>query len=106
MLNFENLTGDPALDVWTTGLPNLLSMGLNESNLIRVLDENSTYGILKKHKLDEASKYTREDLVKIADEGGVSYTASGSLMKAGESIIVMLTLQKPRRRTRSRSRSR
>ena len=73
----------------------LLSMGLNESKLIRVLDENSTYGILKKYKLDEVSKYTREDLVKIADEGGVSYTVSGSLMKAGESIIIMLTLQNP-----------
>jgi TolB-like protein len=95
VLNFENISGDPALDVWTTGLPKLLSMGLSESKLIRVMDENSTYGILKKHKLDEASKYTREDLVKIADEGGVSYTASGSLMKAGESIIVMLTLQNP-----------
>ena len=59
------------------------------------MDENSTYGILKKHKLDEAGKYTREDLVQIADEGGVSYTASGSLMKAGGSIIIMLTLQNP-----------
>ena len=74
----------------------MLSIGLQESKLVRVLDENSTYGILKKHKLDEAAKYTREDLVKVADEGGVSYTASGSLMKSGENIIIMLTLQKPR----------
>ena len=96
VLNFENLTGDPALEAWKTGLTKLLSMGLQESKLIRVLDENSTYGILKKHKLDEASKYTREDLMKIADDGGVSYTVSGSLMKAGGSIIVMLTLQNPR----------
>ena len=36
--------------------------------------ENSTYGILKRMKLDEAARYTREDLVKIADEGGVSHT--------------------------------
>ena len=71
-------------------------MGLNDSKLIRVLDENSTYGILKKHKLEEARKYTREDLAKIAGEGGVSYTASGSLMKAGGSIIIMVTLQNPR----------
>ena len=34
--------------------------------------------------------------MKVADEGGATYTASGSLMKAGESIIIMLTLQKPR----------
>jgi eukaryotic-like serine/threonine-protein kinase len=96
VLNFENISGDPALGVWATGMTKLLSMGLQESKLIRVLDENSTYGILRQHKLDEVSKYTREDLVKIADEGGVSYTVSGSLMKAGESIIVMLTLQNPR----------
>jgi len=96
VLNFENLTGDPALDYLKTGLTKLLTIGLQESKLVWVLDENSTYGILKKHKLDEAGKYTREDLVKIADEGGVSYTASGSLMKAGESIIILLTLQKPR----------
>ena len=96
VLNFENLTGDPSLEVWKAGLTKLLSMGLQESKLIRVLDENTTYGILKKHKLDEASKYTREDLEKIATEGGVSYTVSGSLMKAGGSTIVMLTLQNPK----------
>ena len=67
VLYFENLTGDPALGYLRTGLTKLLSMGFNESKLVRVLDENSTYGILKKHKLDEASKYTREDLVKIAE---------------------------------------
>jgi serine/threonine protein kinase/tetratricopeptide (TPR) repeat protein len=95
VLYFENLTGDPVLNYLKTGLTKLLTIGLEESKLVWVLDENSTYGILKKHRLDEASKYTREDLVKIADEGGVKYTASGSLMKAGESIIIMLTIQKP-----------
>lgn len=96
LLYLENLTGDPGLEVWKTGLAKLLTMSLSESKLVSVLDENSTYGILKRLKLDEAAKYTREDLVKIADEAGVGYTVSGSLMKAGESIIIMLTLQKPR----------
>ncbi len=97
VLNFENLTGDPALDVYKTGLTKLLSIGPQESKLIRVLDENTTYGILKKHKLEEASKYTREDLANVAAEGGVSYTVSGSLMKAGQSLIIMLTLQNPKK---------
>jgi serine/threonine protein kinase len=96
VLYFENLTGDPALDYLRTGLTKLLTVGLSESELLWVLDENSTYGILKRHKLDEAGKYTREDLVRIAEEGGVIYTISGSLMKAGNDIMIMLTLQKPR----------
>ena len=96
VLYFENLSGDPALGYIKTGLPKLLTYDLEESKLVRVLDENSTYRILKRHKLDEAGKYTREDLVKVADEGGVSYTASGSLMKAGESYIIVMTIQKPR----------
>ena len=60
------------------------------------LDGNRIYSILKKLNLDQAKKYTREDLVKVADEGRATYVASGSLMKAGESIVIMLTLQKPR----------
>ena len=96
VLYFENLTNDPALEVWKTGLTELLISELSQSKLIRVLDPNKTYGILKKLSLDQARKYTREDLIKVANEGGADYTASGSLMKAGESIIIMLTLQKPR----------
>jgi serine/threonine protein kinase len=96
LLYLENLTGDPALNVWKSGLAKLLTMSLAESKLVSVLDENSTYGILRSLKLDEAARYTREDLVKIADEAGVSHTVSGSLMRAGESIIILLTLQEPR----------
>jgi TolB-like protein len=95
VLYFENLSDDAALDVWKTGLTELLITELSQSKLIRVLDGNKTYGILKKFNLDQAKKYTREDLVKVANEGGATYTASGSLMKAGDSIIIMLTLQKP-----------
>jgi serine/threonine protein kinase/tetratricopeptide (TPR) repeat protein len=96
VLYFENLTGDPALEAWKTGLAEILIAELSQSKFIRVLDPNKTYGILKKFNLDQAKKYSREDLIKVAKEGGTAYTASGSLMKAGESIIIMLTLQKPR----------
>ena len=96
VLYFENLSGDPALEGWRTGLTELLIAELQQSKLIRVLDANRTYSILKKSNLDQAKKYTREDLIKVANEGQATYTASGSLMKTGASIIIMLTLQKPR----------
>ena len=95
VLYFHNLSGDPSLDPWTTGLTELLITDLSQSRRLRVIDGNRVYSILKKFKLDEAGHYSREDLVKVADEGGAAYTASGSLMTAGESIIIMLTLQKP-----------
>jgi eukaryotic-like serine/threonine-protein kinase len=96
VLYFENLSGDPALDVWRTGLTELLIASLSQSKLIAALDANRTYGILKQLGLDQAKKYSREDLIKVADAGKTTYTASGSLMKAGASLIIMLTLQRPR----------
>jgi tetratricopeptide (TPR) repeat protein len=96
ILNFENLSGDPALDILREGLARLINSGLAQSKLIYVLDPSGLYGILKKLNLDRSARYTRDDLVKVADEGGVSYISTGSLMKAGKDIVIMLTLQKPR----------
>ena len=95
VLYFENLSGDPSLDHLKEGLATLLNINLSQSKLIWVLDPSGLNGVLKKLKLEGAAKYTREDLIKVADEGGAGYTTTGSLMKAGESIVIMLTLQKP-----------
>jgi serine/threonine protein kinase len=95
ILYFENISGDKTLDAWKTGLSELLITKLSQSKFIRVLDANTIYGILRRLNLAEARKYTNEDLVKVANEGGASYTLSGSLMKAGDKIIINLTLQKP-----------
>ena len=95
ILYFENISGDKTLDPWKTALTELLITKLSQSKFIRVLDINSIFSILKKLNLDEAKKYTKEDLQKVANEGGASHTLSGSLMKAGETIIINLTLQKP-----------
>jgi TolB-like protein len=72
----------------------LLVTKLSQSKFIRILDINSIYSILKKLNLDEAKKYAKEDLQKVASEGGPSHSLSGSLMKAGDTIIINLTLQK------------
>ncbi len=95
VLYFENISGDKNLDAWKTGLTELLIAKLSQSKFINVLDGNTIYSILKKLNLDEARKYTKEDLLKIANEGGATHTLSGSIMKAGQNIILTLSLQKP-----------
>ncbi len=96
VLNFENLTGDPALDLWREGLARLLSIELSQSKLIGALDPSSLYGVLKKLGLDGTDKLTRDDLFRITGEASAAYTTTGSLMKVGENFVVILTVQKPR----------
>ncbi len=95
ILYFDNVSGDKSLDAWKTGLTELLITKLSQSKFINVLDGTTVYSILKKLNLDEAKKYTKGDLQKVAGEGGATHTLSGSLMKAGPNIIITLSLQKP-----------
>jgi tetratricopeptide (TPR) repeat protein/tRNA A-37 threonylcarbamoyl transferase component Bud32 len=95
VLYFENISGDKSLDAWKTGLTELLITKLSQSKFINVLSSDRIFGILKKLNLDEAKKYSTEDLIKVANEGGASHTLSGSFMKAGDNIIISLTLQQP-----------
>ena len=95
ILYFENNSGDKNLEFWKTGLTELLITKLSQSKFIKVLSSDSIYSILKKLKLDEAKKYTKEDLIAVANEGGATHTISGSIMKAEQNIIMTLTLQKP-----------
>jgi tetratricopeptide (TPR) repeat protein len=95
ILYFENISGDKSLDPWKTALTELLITKLSQSKFISVLDGNTIYSILKRLSLDKAKKYTKEDLLKIANQGKATYTLSGSLMKAGPNLIMTLSLQKP-----------
>jgi tetratricopeptide (TPR) repeat protein len=95
VLYFENISGDKGLDAWKTGLTELLITKLGQSKFINVLSSDRIFGILKKLNLDESKKYSTDDLIKVANEGGASHTLSGSLMKAGDNIIISLTLQQP-----------
>jgi eukaryotic-like serine/threonine-protein kinase len=98
VVNFENKTGDKELDKWSTGIRDLLITDLNQSKFIAVLSDSDIYGILKKMDLADASTYTTEDLVKIADAGGAQYTVNGSFLKAGDEIIINAPCQKPHSR--------
>jgi serine/threonine protein kinase/Flp pilus assembly protein TadD len=96
ILYFENLSSDRSLDPWKTALTELLITKLSQSKYINVLSSDRIFSLLKRLNLQEARKYSTEDLVKVAAESGATYTLSGSLMKAGQNIIMTLTLQKPR----------
>ncbi len=98
ILYFENMSGDPSLDIWRTGLTELLITKLAQSRFIRVLDANSLYGILNGLKLTEGHKYTNDDLIRVAEEADADFTLTGSLIKAGDKIIMTLSLQRPRAR--------
>ena len=95
ILYFENISADPSLDDWKTGLTELLITDLSQSKYINVLGSDRIYGLLKRLGLEAAKKYSSDDLQKVAEEGRVTYTGSGSIMKAGENIIITFALRKP-----------
>jgi len=96
ILYFENISGDNSLNPWKTALTELLITKLSQSKYINVLSSDRIFSLLKRLNMQEARKYSTEDLVKVSTASGATYTLSGSLMKAGHNIIITLTLQKPR----------
>jgi tetratricopeptide (TPR) repeat protein len=95
VLYFENISADPSLDDWKTGLTELLITDLSQSRYVNVLGSDRIYGLLKKLGLESAKKYSSEDLRRVAEEGRVTYTGSGTIMKAGENIIITFALRNP-----------
>lgn len=95
ILYFENISGDKSLDIWKTGLSDLMTTDLSQSRHIKVLSSDKIYGILKKLDLLEVKKYSSEDLMRAANEGRVNYIVTGSYLKIGKKIIINLILQKP-----------
>ena len=96
IVTFENISGDPTLDDWRLGLPELLGTDLSQSKFLTVLSGETTFGILKKLGLDLAKKFSAEDLAKVATAGRVEYVLSGGIMKAGPKILLTARLQRPR----------
>ncbi len=96
LLDFENLSDDPELDKWVTGLPLLLATDLGESKHIRTLSDDAVYGALQKFDLTGRGRYTREEFRRLAKEMKADYLLSGSLMAAGGRIVVTAFLQDAR----------
>lgn len=93
VLNFENTSRDEALDDWKTGIPLLLTTDLRQSKYLSVISYEEVYGILKNLGLQDAGGFSSDDLARIARESRSAYTATGGIMRAGERIIVVLSVK-------------
>lgn len=96
ILDFENLSDDPDLEKWVIGLPLLLTTDLLQSKSLRTLSDDAVFSALKKHNLADSARYSREELRRLARELKADYLLTGSLMKAGGSIVVTAFLQDAR----------
>jgi DNA-binding CsgD family transcriptional regulator/tetratricopeptide (TPR) repeat protein len=96
VLDFENLSADPELEKWVTGLPLLLTTDLLQSKRIRTLSDDAVFGALKKFDMTDRKRYSREELRRLAKEMKADYLLTGSLMKAGGGIVVTAFLQDAR----------
>lgn len=93
VLPFENLSGTEALDWLRTGLPELITTDLLQSQYLDVMSGDRVYSVLKELKLVESGRFGQEDLVRVAKKANIDHLGSGSFMKAGESIIIAFSLQ-------------
>jgi len=96
VLDFENVSGDPGLDKWESGLPLLLTTDLLQSKNIRTLGDDAVFGALRKFGLTAGERYSRLDLRRLAEELKADYLLTGSLIKAGDRIVVTACLQDAR----------
>jgi tetratricopeptide (TPR) repeat protein/DNA-binding CsgD family transcriptional regulator len=96
VLDFENLSTDPELGKWVTGLPLLLATDLGQSKRIRTLSDDAVYGALKKFDLTARRRYSREELRRLARELKADYLISGTVLAAGGRIVVTAVLQDAR----------
>ncbi len=94
VLYFKNNTGDEAMDVWRSGLSDLLISSIAQSKYINVLSADQVYSVLRRMNLLEASSYASEDLKRIADQTGATHILQGYITRAGGNLRINVTLQK------------
>lgn len=94
ILPFENLTGDEVQESWRTAFPDLLTTDLRQSRYVNVIPITNIISTLEGLKLQDAKKFSAEDLTKIGDKFGADFITTGSLIKSGEDFIVNLFVLK------------
>jgi tetratricopeptide (TPR) repeat protein len=94
ILYFENNSGDTALDNWRSGLSEMLTTDLSQSKFLHVLSSDRIYTLLDKQDLLEKDKYSTDDLINVAAQGGVNHIIRGSFITAGEKFIINTTLMR------------
>jgi len=94
ILPFENLTGDEVLESWRMAYPDLLITDLRQSRYINVIPITNMSSTLEGLKLNDAKKFSADDLTKIADRFGAEFITTGSLIRSGEDFIANLFVLK------------
>jgi serine/threonine protein kinase/predicted Zn-dependent protease len=94
VLYFKNNTGDEKLEIWRSGLSDLLISALSQSKYINVLSSDQVFSLLKRLNLLEAKSYASEDLKKVASDGGATHILQGYYTRAGDNFRINITLQK------------
>ena len=94
VLYFENNTGEESLENWRSGLCDLLITDLSQSKYIDVLGSDQVYSVLSKLNLLEKTKYSAEDIKKVASELGANHIVRGSYITAGPKFIVNVAISK------------
>ncbi|MEN6559382.1 MAG: tetratricopeptide repeat protein [Acidobacteriota bacterium] len=103
VLDFENLSADPDLDKWVTGLPLLLATDLGQSRRLRTVSDDAVYSALTKFDLTGRRRYSREELRRLAREMKADYLISGTVLAAAGRIVVTAVLQDARTGTAIRT---
>jgi DNA-binding CsgD family transcriptional regulator/tetratricopeptide (TPR) repeat protein len=96
VLDFENLSDSADLDKWKVGLPLLLATDLGQSKRLRTVGDEAVYGALRKFDPEGRSRFTREEFRRLAKEMKADYLVSGSLMTAGDIVVVTASVQDAR----------
>lgn len=96
IVQFENASGDDSLEPWKTALPDLLTTDLVQSRYVTVVRITDLYRALHQLKLADASRFSNEDLMRVAEKIKVDYVATGILGKAGPETTVTISLLNPK----------
>ena len=89
VLNFENKSGDPALDYWRDSLAELLAADLSQSRYIRVVTTDQMLTALRRLGLADAPAYSSDDIARIALHTRAGKVLRGSFFKAGQTIVLV-----------------
>jgi tetratricopeptide (TPR) repeat protein len=93
---FENISEDESLEIWRTGIPELLIRGLSQSRLMRILRRDEIDDILKGLRLQQAPRYSMSQMKDIAMKGKVDTVLCGSFLKSKDGIEITAYLINPR----------
>ncbi len=96
VLYFENSSGKEDLNHWRNGLTELLITDLSQSKFVRVLSSDRIYSLMDNLNLLDKNKYSTEDLMKVASQGGASHVLKGSFITAGDRFIINAALMNMR----------